>query len=66
MWPLIDQIAADGIGVMIVEQQVDAVLALAQRAYVMVEGTIRLSGDAADLRARRSELIDHFVGRVAS
>ncbi|MBV8169410.1 MAG: ABC transporter ATP-binding protein [Alphaproteobacteria bacterium] len=42
-------LAADGIAVLIVEQNVKAVLRVADRACVLVEGRNRVSGRAADL-----------------
>jgi branched-chain amino acid transport system ATP-binding protein len=44
-------IAADGTAVLLVEQDVDAALSLAARAYVLEAGRVVLSGPAADLRA---------------
>jgi branched-chain amino acid transport system ATP-binding protein len=51
--PILDflkQWAARGTAVVIVEQQIDSALAVADRAVVMERGEIRLSGTAEDLR----------------
>jgi branched-chain amino acid transport system ATP-binding protein len=49
--------AADaGLAVLLVEQHVHKALAIADRAYVMRRGQIRLSGDAADLRQRTHDI----------
>ena len=45
--------AAQGTGILIVEQQIDAALSVADRAVVMDRGEIRLAGTAAELRADR-------------
>jgi len=50
--PLVRDVARDlGIGVLLVEQYVAAALGVADRAYVLSNGRIVLSGDAAPLRA---------------
>lgn len=61
IWPLIRQAAANGIGVIVVEQNVEAVLQVADHAHVLVAGRQRLSGDSASLR-QRSDLGDIFMG----
>jgi branched-chain amino acid transport system ATP-binding protein len=51
--PILDflkQWAANGTAVVIVEQQIDSALAVADRAVVMERGEIRLTGTAKDLR----------------
>jgi branched-chain amino acid transport system ATP-binding protein len=44
------QWAASGTAVVIVEQQIDAALAVADRAVVMERGEVRLTGTAEELR----------------
>lgn len=61
IWPLIRQVAATGIGILVVEQNVEAVLQVADHAHVLVGGRQRLSGDSGSLRAR-SDLGDIFMG----
>jgi ABC-type branched-subunit amino acid transport system ATPase component len=61
IWPLIQQAAGTGIGIVVVEQNVDAVLQVADHAHVLVAGRLRLSGDSASLRLR-SDLGDIFMG----
>ncbi|MEI2778555.1 MAG: ABC transporter ATP-binding protein [Tetrasphaera sp.] len=45
------QIAESGTAVLLVEQDVDAALSAAQRAYVLETGRVVMSGDAAELLA---------------
>ncbi len=64
------EIRASGVTVLLVEQNVKAALALADRATVLVEGRERVVGSAAELMAdaRIAELYlgRHAVGRQAS
>ncbi len=48
---LVQAVVADGVTVLLVEQNAHAALAIARRAYVMESGQITLSGDARDLAA---------------
>jgi len=50
-----------GIGVLLVEQHVQQALAMADRAYVMVHGSVVLSGEAADLLSRRDLLESTYL-----
>ena len=50
MFALISRIAAEGLAVMLVEQNVVQSLELARRAYVMENGAVVMSGAAADLQ----------------
>ena len=50
MFTLIKQINESGLAVILVEQNVIQSLAIANRAYVIAEGTVAMSGPAADLR----------------
>lgn len=51
MFNLIAQLRADGLAVLLVEQNVVQSLAIADRAYVMENGSIRFSGTSAELLA---------------
>jgi len=51
LFTLIGRIAEDGLAVMLVEQNVVQSLDLAQRAYVLENGLVAMSGDAAQLAA---------------
>lgn len=53
----------DGVGVLLVEQHTSQVLRIADRAYVMRRGEVVLSGAAADIRARVSDLEDTYIAR---
>ena len=59
--------AADeqGTAVLLVEQHVRKALQYADRAYVMRRGRIELSGTAAELSARISEIEDHYLSTSA-
>lgn len=50
----VNALARDGVGVLLVEQNVKAALRIADRAYVLVEGRNRLAGSAGDLLANPS------------
>jgi branched-chain amino acid transport system ATP-binding protein len=60
MFALIQRLNADGLAILLVEQNVMQSLAIAHRAYVLEGGVLALSGKAADLAAnadlRRSYL----------
>ena len=51
MFNLIAQLRADGLAILLVEQNVVQSLAIADRAYVMVNGSIRFSGTSSELLA---------------
>lgn len=51
MFALIAQLRADGLAVLLVEQNVGQSLEIADRAYVMENGSIRFSGTSAELLA---------------
>jgi len=53
---LIKSAAADGTGVLAVDQSIHTVLRLADRAYVLRRGRVVLEGTASDLRNRLNEI----------
>lgn len=60
MFALIQKLNADGLAILLVEQNVVQSLAIAHRAYVLENGVVAMSGRAQDLAAdpglRRSYL----------
>ena len=58
VYDILDELKADGLSMLIVEQEVIRVLNFADRAYAMANGTIVMSGSAAELRD--SEDVKHF------
>lgn len=61
MFTLIKQINESGLAVILVEQNIIQSLAIANRAYVIAEGTVAMSGPAADLR-ENSDLKRSYLG----
>jgi branched-chain amino acid transport system ATP-binding protein len=61
MFALISRIAAGGLAVMLVEQNVVQSLDLAARAYVLENGTIAMSGTAATLK-HDPQLMKTYLG----
>ena len=61
MFALISKINADGLAILLVEQNVVQSLAVAHRAYVLENGRIALSGKAAEL-AENPELRKTYLG----
>ena len=51
MFALITRIHADGVAVLLVEQNVVQSLEVADRAYILAEGKFVMSGNAADIGA---------------
>ena len=58
---LIKQINNTGLSLILVEQNVIQSLAIADRAYVIEEGSVTLSGSAAELR-ENSDLKKSYLG----
>ncbi len=61
MFALIGRLNRDGLAILLVEQNVVQSLAIAHRAYVLENGRIALSGEAADL-AQDPELRKSYLG----
>jgi branched-chain amino acid transport system ATP-binding protein len=61
LYEVVAGMAAKGVSVLAVEQFAQAVLPIADRAAVMVNGTIVASGPADDIQA---ELADHYLGQA--
>ena len=65
--PVLRQIASDtGAGVLVVEQHVNLVLGVADRAYVLSHGDLVLQDDAAHLRANTHLLEQSYLGGPAA
>jgi branched-chain amino acid transport system ATP-binding protein len=58
------EVRASGVAILMVEQNVKAALAFADRAYLLVEGRERLSGPAKSLAADPA-LADLYLGTAA-
>ncbi|MBX6391733.1 MAG: ABC transporter ATP-binding protein [Frankia sp.] len=50
VYDAITRVAADGVSVLVVEQDVERALAIADRAFLLTEGRVTASGPAAELR----------------
>jgi branched-chain amino acid transport system ATP-binding protein len=62
---IIDEIRADGIAVLLVEQEVQVALNLSSRIYVLSAGQVVLSGPVDQLRERQ-QLMDAYLGLARS
>jgi branched-chain amino acid transport system ATP-binding protein len=63
--PVIRQVAASGVGVLLIEQFATVALSLATGAHVMESGVLRYSGTAAELRERPELLHSAYLLRGA-
>jgi branched-chain amino acid transport system ATP-binding protein len=61
--PALESAAADGVGVLLIEQFVHVALALAESAYVIENGRIVHHGTAAELRAHPERLHSAYLLR---
>jgi branched-chain amino acid transport system ATP-binding protein len=61
--PALENAAADGVGVLLIEQFVHVALGLAQNAYVLENGRIVYEGTAADLKANPDKLHSAYLLR---
>lgn len=65
---LLDRVRAAaeaGVAILMVEQQVRAALAVADRAYVLRRGTVAMSGEASELAGRIDEIEKHYLSGIA-
>jgi branched-chain amino acid transport system ATP-binding protein len=58
--------ADSGLGVLLVEQHVSAILDVADRAYVMRRGSVVLSGSGSEIRERLHEVEDAYLAQDTS
>jgi branched-chain amino acid transport system ATP-binding protein len=61
----IAELAKRGVTILVVDQSVDVSLAVADRAYVLKNGSVSLSGAAADIR-KRPEVREAYLGAATS
>ena len=59
---LIRNLKSEGLTIILVEQNIHQALAISDRAYVMANGSIRLEGDAAELRSTGLDLERAYLG----
>ncbi len=59
------QLHAQGLSILLVEQNVHRALEVTSRAYVLDQGNVAHQGRSADL-ARDDRLIDHYLGQEPS
>jgi branched-chain amino acid transport system ATP-binding protein len=60
---VIRSVNEDGVAVVLIEQNVEQALLLSQRAYVLREGQVMLTGESRDLRSTTA-VQDVFLGRL--
>lgn len=58
---LVQQVAEEGVGVLLIEQFTSVALAVAEQAYVLERGRLAFSGSAAALRARPDILHSSYL-----
>jgi branched-chain amino acid transport system ATP-binding protein len=63
LMPALEEVAAEGVGVLLIEQFVHVALALAQSAYVIEGGRIVYHGTAAELRQHPERLHSAYLLR---
>jgi branched-chain amino acid transport system ATP-binding protein len=63
LMPALEAVAAEGVGVLLIEQFVHVALALAQRAYVIENGRMVYHGTAAELKERPERLHSAYLLR---
>jgi branched-chain amino acid transport system ATP-binding protein len=61
----IREAADEGIGVLLVEQQIRQALAVADRVYVLRRGRVGMSGRTSEIRQRLSEVEESYLSVVA-
>jgi branched-chain amino acid transport system ATP-binding protein len=64
--PTLEQVAASGVGVLLIEQFAHVALALAKTAYVLEGGRVRYHGTATDLRSRPDVLHSAYLAAAAA
>jgi branched-chain amino acid transport system ATP-binding protein len=60
IWACLERIRGDGIGILVIDKNIRALLPIAQRHYIMQKGEICWSGTSAELEANRAEL-DRYI-----
>ncbi|HYZ91941.1 MAG TPA: ABC transporter ATP-binding protein [Actinomycetota bacterium] len=63
LFDLFDQLRAEGLGILVVEQHAALALRGADRAYVLQKGTITYEGSPSPLVRNRKRLVDVYLGR---
>jgi branched-chain amino acid transport system ATP-binding protein len=66
LFKVIDLFKREGVAVFLVEQFVDSALAVADRAYVIEQGTVAHEAPAAVLRADKSLIASSYLGKAAA
>ena len=60
IWSSLQRIRDDGIGILVVDKNIHALLRLAQRHYIIQKGEICWSGTSAELELNRAQ-VDRFI-----
>jgi branched-chain amino acid transport system ATP-binding protein len=61
----LDDARRDGVAVLLVEQQLQKALQIADRGYVLRRGRVELEGTTSELQSRIDELRGHFITRTS-
>jgi branched-chain amino acid transport system ATP-binding protein len=61
MFRIIERLRAEGVSILLIEQNARAALRISDRAYVLENGAVRLSGRASDIAAD-ARVIDAYLG----